>query len=520
MAYTYIDDGAWPGSTSDGPFSSAFLQQLRTNVAQIRSERTIRLGHAIHASASPSRLCSIWPCAWPLGYVYVDEESPSITARIEVADVTASVDYAGAVGAGTDLINVGLTVITPDGLGWGDLPEWTTLDSDVADDVITLTAPLHGRRGWLVVLLWTDSSPFAFEESGTGRNVYEHNDLGQVQVSSLEAIATLPCERAIRAQLPQDKVTYYPVGPLYQIEAWQTVAGTGEHVLEVWPPLVLPGDLISTGWSGAYAQVVYWVMGVITITGWSLEIDESSSDLPGPWSVETSAPISESTLTGVAQGLQRLTCRRVPQWGAGQPEHLWPGVGGSYWVRERHWDATETVPPDLATWVVVQSWVIASPPPLADNHGYEAMCVLRLKQIELLTCTLSLRLVAREIGSAAPATYATGSPMSWVVTPHCHHHWSPSWACFRLGDSYETYQHRGAMINTAFAGEGVDDQDRPSDMRAVYWSPPVYLADGVAIAYPCEIRLEMTVASMPVVFDIEAALVEAGLRCVQLTEVP
>jgi hypothetical protein len=167
------------------------------------------------------------------------------------------------------------------------------------------------------------------------------------------------------------------------------------------------------------------------------------------------------------------------------------------------------------TYTQVASWVISSPPPDADLEGYEAICALQMKQTsndELFG--FKLRLVSRNLGGAPITTYTTGTAVTMgPFTPHCHHDWWPAGHGFRLGNRYETYQHRGATINTAIAGYNIDDQDHPSDLRAIYWSPVVSLDSARAAGADCEIRLEILLDVMPAVYDLSISLVASGLRC-------
>lgn len=523
MAYVYIDDDAWPGSTDDAPLASAAVQQMRANLAQIWAERQVRVGHVV-LNGEERRLCSVWPCAWPLGEIYVDQSEPTISVTLRILEVGWSVDDAAPRVAG-DGVRVGLTAVAYDGRGSGVCPadpavaaggtflegRWLTLEIDGSPSTVTLTCPTYGA-GWHEVLLWIWS--YSEDEGLADRDVTTSTPTGTIQVSSLGAIATMPPERAVLYTIPWDKVGGFvdPGLPLYQVEAWED-DGAGAYILELWPP-PLYGDTLSDAFYGVPPLVEYWTMGVLSLDGWTVEaVAESTPQMPGEYSVESAAPASEGTLVGLAQVTERLTSHRVAQWGAAQVAPL----VNSVFVPDLRWTATELTFPVDGSYTPIAAWLIASPPPLADSAGYEAVVTLQMRHSggSYERALYQLRLVAREIGSAAPATYLTGSAVGWgPLTQHVGHRWWPAGCGFRLSEHYTHYQHRGALIHTAVAGERIEDQDRPSDMYSVYRSPVVLLADDAAITYPCEIRLEMAlnVATGPVVYA-DISEVCAGLRC-------
>lgn len=524
MAHHYIDDDAWPGSTSDGPLSSAAVQLHRNNLAQIWAERRVGCGH-VELDASPWRLCSVFPCAWPIGFVYVHAGEPTITATLRFSSVEWSVDTApGSIPApGSNAVQIALTCMATDGRGATETPGtdrttgWTLLTTTAAEQTVTLTCPTRGYTGWVVVLLWTWS--YWLDEGLADVVILDASMPGELEVADLGPIATLPPERAISCERPitpggMGISTFRTIGGLYQVEAHQ--AGMlGERLIQVWPPPIYEVisylTATSTAYYGSYPHLTWYTMGVALLSGWHVEATPDDSEIPGPWSCETASVAGEALLRGLAEAGERLVSTRVAQWSAHQTAH----VVDSNLVHEHHFQGglEDAIDYAIPAWTPIATWTVADPPPLADSQGYGAVVGVQFFHAGASqgSAIFQLRLVARQIGSAAPATYKTGIAKSWTVLPAHQHEWWPAGHGLHLSGIYHTYQHRGAMINTAVAGYGAD---RPSDMLSIYWSPEVELADDAAITYPCEIRLEIIPTGGTAV--PEFSVVTSGLRCLDM----
>lgn len=466
VEYSYIDDDAHPGCTSDGPLSSSLVGRIRENILDVHTQRRHKCGWMTR-DENPWRVCSIYPVSWPVALIQVDPSDPPDTIRVLIRGKASwSKDDSSPPSGGDPAIKLAATVARVGGGGITWAPprddDWVTLnDDDTTAANIELTAQCHDRTGVLVVLLWTYSVGFQ-EDTGTSPIACVVSSWGGLElVGAYPHAHTDPVERAVLHEVETSKGGYTAHSNMYQIGHYFDNAG--DEILFLTPPVSPDGSSVIFG----AQQATLYTMGVCEISGCSIEVGESLFRGPGPWCFHTDEPADEDH-GRLCASIERLTSQRVPWWMV-HPGQLLDGSDTVFMLARTAAKSNQIG----SSYVPIASCVIAQPPPAADGNGFTAWVMLGIVAQAMgdRTGRLKLQIRARELQAVAD----TADNESAIDEPFTRHNaylpnriWSPMAQMLWGVDRSPCYQFRGALIDPRFAGwEFWGGGDTISDLQMV-----------------------------------------------------
>jgi len=329
MAYTYIDNLAFPGCTDDGPHASAWLYQCRENLLTISADRRPGAGICYQAQGGCQgidglvRACSVWPTARGPFWVYSPEVCEKAVMQVRLAQVDWSAEDTSPPADATPAVRLAITAWQLGSVRRPGEDDWTVVNKDSgapAQQTVTLECPLYGMSGWVGIMLWVWS--YSLPEDGAfSQPITQLTMLGHIMLDSggnrfwrgIGAVCRPP-ERAIGImEVPGWKGDNTAlIGELRQVCDYSADGelGMAEDVLMIAPPMddhLADGDL----YSGDQTSVVYYTMGVACIEGLSVQFTPMDPPIPGPRSCYTDAPVEEDAHQAMLCELNRLCRERV-----------------------------------------------------------------------------------------------------------------------------------------------------------------------------------------------------------------
>ena len=470
-----LDNGTSILLDDDSPLSAAATTILRDNAAALHENRPVQAGwQAVYGHPWP--WFGISPTAFGPFWIYVAEPVRTITVSIWYDEIrTESVTLYATCGGPTpgDIDPPPLDVST-----WGDFAAGYEDGVDAVEGGFDIVASTGGRRGWIAVYVWVQSTILGTVEDygdiqGPGPNLLAADVVGVNVTWPERAELAVFVGYAGTAKIPSGEGNdgahlwcYYD----------ETTTGGGEL-------FALRGFTGSTfGFTGLSNTWSTYPIGAIDVVSVHLRADPGDYAGPARGMAAGDEPARFHLPMGVAAGVESVVARRVPTLLSS------PGVVHVDLALEPlPWVVFE--PGDLTTsWQTFARGVFAPAAP-ADSNGYEAIGQAYARNGGgRLACLVRLAAYS-PLGSLL----ASGPEVRWVLD-------SPS-GQFTGGGSSPllgtalSIATQGTLIKHGWSGRGklwgldTGTMAPTADIRALSFSPPVVLEE-TDITYPCELRME------------------------------
>jgi hypothetical protein len=371
VAFKHIDDDAWE-HTDDGSIHAAQMHRQLDNLEAISAERRPHASVKF-ARDNPFRACSVHPAAIGPLLIYLPEDEPWETVRVNIrySDVT----FENHVGTGDDAVLVCATLASPS--GWWERPPvdadegWTML-VEGATSFVTLDVPINSSAPsrWVCVYVWVwsvidEANPVTkiqgntFFELLTGGLDFNGNGPGAFTLPN-------PPERCI-----YQSAVHFVGGSEVSVESpaqfmYQDPGDADQTYTQ--PPLLNPTGSLADGYDVR-------TMGVVHIEGISVwGIPEESQIAEMRPLLNSKRPCAWYAVQPVAQTVERLATTRTRQYGC----HV--GIGETGNNNASLWSIRSDVLANGLTTtdqIVAQSGLIYKAP--VDSDGYRCMFTFALR---------------------------------------------------------------------------------------------------------------------------------------------
>lgn len=498
MAFSWVDDSAWP-ATEDGSWHSAALSQLRDNAQAISDER-LPIGVVTFPASEPVRCCDIHASALGPFWVYLDPASGDTFDQINVIVRVDTVEYPSEAN-GTNAVHMHATLGDRTGYFQNPPTEYSNWDktwqkNQSGAQTFNVYVGPEITLGWVCVYVWFHSiRRTTAEDTGT---VTGYQSLGGLVLTGFALTPTDPMERAFTLEQFTDATgNVESLGRQYMI-GYLDDSDTTNDIAYVYPlnTSEVGVDVVIPNWS-------IWECGVVPIREITVEPQAPTFQGPPAEAFYSATPVQWQNVRQLVQSIDNLIRYRVPH----HMLHPGPGDSGSASSHSRMWNMFGN---RIGSQITNSYQIVAATfvdEAISDTNGYKGIisilhCLNEIGAVESVNVPIQARMAVystaatpgggtllanTEIGTLSTAPLPN---VERLVTdgyvPAVHHNWGPQ--------VFGEWQGRGSLQFTdpSIIGGTHDIQ--------LIQNIEVDIAE-TDITYPCFVTLEVKYIVSTVQYD-------------------